>query len=71
MANALAQGTYVGNATLTDGIGTAYIITVNLTVNGGNSTGFTVTPNPLTFNAALNSSLQSAVVSFTSDTGGA
>jgi len=68
---ALGQGTYTGLAYLTDSSGSNPLtITVNLTVNGGNSTGLTVTPNPLAFNSNVNGGLQSAVVTLSSNTGG-
>jgi uncharacterized protein (TIGR03437 family) len=67
----LPQGTYTGQANLTDSSGgNAITITVNLTVNGGNATGLVVNPNPLTFNANINSTQQSAVVTLSSNVGG-
>lgn len=69
--NALAQGVYPGTANLSDSTGNQFTINITLTVNGGNSTGLNITPNPLTFSAALSSAEQSQLVTITSNTGGA
>ncbi|MEO8596907.1 MAG: hypothetical protein ABI759_26545 [Candidatus Solibacter sp.] len=69
--NTLVQGNYTGQAVLRDSNNNQYTLTVSLTVNGGNASGLTVTPNPLTFNAALGSAQQSQAVTLISNAGGA
>ena len=67
----LSQGTYAGQAIITDSFGTQQgAVNVNLTVNGGNSFGLSITPNPVTFNAALNGSQLSQSVTVASNAGG-
>jgi uncharacterized protein (TIGR03437 family) len=70
-ANALTQGQYTGTATLTDSNNNQYSLNVTITVNGGNSAGLTISPNPLTFNSAVNGAQQNQVVTLTSNAGGA
>lgn len=70
-ANTLSAGQYPGTATLSDSYGNQYTVNVTLTVNGGNSAGLTITPNPVSFNVALNSAQTSQVVTITSNVGGA
>ncbi|MCX6629617.1 MAG: hypothetical protein NTW28_18520 [Candidatus Solibacter sp.] len=70
-ANALTAGQYTGQAALVDSINNQFTLTVTLTVNGGNAPGLTITPNPATFTAALNTAQQSTVVTVTSNVGGA
>ncbi|MEO8371923.1 MAG: hypothetical protein ABI806_22245 [Candidatus Solibacter sp.] len=66
---ALAQGSYQGQAFLTDSNGANPLtITINLSVNGGNSSGLVISPNPLTFNANVGGASQSAVVTMSSST---
>ena len=70
-ANSLTQGTYSDQAIITDSIGSQQAtVTVTLTVNGGTSTALTVTPNPLSFNVAVNGAQQSQTVNVTSGAGG-
>ena len=71
VAASLAQGTYSGQAIISDSSGNQQAaVTVNLTVNGGNSFGLSITPNPVTFNAAVNGSQLSQTVTVTSNAGG-
>ena len=47
-ANTLTAGQYTGYATVTDPSGISQgTVTVTLTVNGGNSNGLSITPNPV------------------------
>ena len=70
-ANSLTTGSYQGTITITDPFGaTQATITVTLNVNGGNSSGLTINPNPLTVNSAVGGSQQNPTVSITSSTGG-
>ena len=70
-ANNLTQGTYTGQANITDQNGIQYAtVTVTLTVNGGNSSGLTLTPSSVSFTSVLNGAQQSQVISVTSGTGG-
>ena len=67
----LSQGTYSGQAIISDPTGNQQAaVTVNLTVNGGNSFGLSISPNPVTFTAPLNGGQQSQNVSLLSSTGG-
>ena len=69
--NALTAGQYSGQAIITDSNSSEQLrVNVTLTVNGGNSAGLTVTPNPVPFSAALNSAQQSQVVTLNSNVGG-
>jgi uncharacterized protein (TIGR03437 family) len=70
-ANNLTAGTYTGRATISDPAGVAQLfVNVTLTVNGGASTTFTVTPNPISFNTAVNGAQQSQTVNVFSGSGG-
>ncbi len=67
----LTQGTYTGQAIISDFSGAQQgAVNVTLTVNGGNSAGLTINPNPVTFNAALNGSQLSQTVTVGSNVGG-
>ena len=70
-ANALNSGNYNGTVALSDSNGNQYTLNVSLSVNGGNTNGLTISPNPLTFNAALNSATQTQIVTMVSNQGGA
>jgi uncharacterized protein (TIGR03437 family) len=50
--------------------GTTYNVTVNLSVNGGSTTGLTVSPNPIVFNSQFNGSQLSTTVTVTSQQAG-
>jgi uncharacterized protein (TIGR03437 family) len=71
-ANSLSTGTYTCGVLLSDAgnSGTTYNVTVSLAVNGGSSSGLTVNPNPIVFNAPFNGAQQSALVTVTSQQGG-
>jgi uncharacterized protein (TIGR03437 family) len=69
-ANALTTGQYSCSVSLTDSLGNSYSLPVTLTVNGGTSSGFSISPNPLTFNSAVNGATQSQLVTMSSNTGG-
>ena len=67
----LSQGTYTGQAIISDSTGNQQAaVSVNLSVNGGNSFGLSFSPNPVSFTAPLNGSQQSQSVSVLSSTGG-
>ena len=66
-ANSLAAGQYPGQALLTDSNGNTFTVTATLTVNGGSSSGLIISPNPVTFNAALNGATQSQTVTMYSN----
>jgi uncharacterized protein (TIGR03437 family) len=67
----LSQGTYTGQAFISDPLGNQQaVVTVTLTVNGGNSSGLGISPNPVTFNAAVNGAQQSQTVTVSSNIGG-
>lgn len=70
--NVLATGQYSGQAIIYDSDNVEQLrVTVVLTVNGGNSSGLTISPSStLTFNTAVNGAAQSQVVSLTSTLGG-
>lgn len=70
--NILSTGQYSGQVIIYDSDNLEQLrVTVVLTVNGGNSTGLTISPGSiLSFNAALNSGEQSQVVSLNSSVGG-
>ncbi len=70
-ANILAAGSYSGTVTITDPSGaTQGTIQVTLNVNGGNSSGLTLSPNPLNLTSALNGVQQNSSVTVSSTTGG-
>ncbi len=66
----LATGTYTGTVTVTGTDGSSQSVTINLTVNGGNTSGLTVSPNPVTLQTAVNGSQVQQGVTVTSITGG-
>jgi hypothetical protein len=49
VASSLITGSYTGHVQIQDNVGGVLDITVNLTVNGGSSTGLSVSPTSLTF----------------------
>jgi len=73
-ANALSTGTYTGTITLYDYYNPTIAlatISVTLSVNGGSTSGLTISPNPVTLpNAAVNGSQVQAVVLVSSVNGG-
>ena len=68
--NSLLTGTYDGFISVTDSNGGTTSITVHLTVNGGNSGGLTISPNPLFFNSSVGGGTLQQTVTVTSSTGG-
>jgi uncharacterized protein (TIGR03437 family) len=70
-AASLSTGTYNGTVTISDNNGTTQAsVGVTLTVNGGNSSGLTISPNPLSLSSVVNGPQQNQTVSITSSTGG-
>ncbi len=70
-ANSLQPGQYLGQTTIYDSSNVAQItVSVTMTVSNGTTTALTVTPNPITFTAALNSAQQSQQVNAYSSAGG-
>ena len=66
VANNLAQGTYTGQATITDqNAAQQATVGVTLVVNGGSSSGLTISPTTVSFTSALNGGQQSKAVSVT------
>ena len=69
--NNLTQGTYTDEAVITDQNGVPQAtVTVSLTVNGGSTTGLTLSPSIVQFSAAVGGAQQSLIVNVTSSTGG-
>ena len=67
----LAQGQYTGQAVISDSTGNQQaVVNLTLTVNGGNSFGLTISPNPVTFNSAVNGPQLSQTVTVASNNGG-
>lgn len=70
-AQNLTPGTvYTGVVNITAADGSSLQLTVNLTVNGTNTTGLTINPNPIAISSPLNGQPQSQAVVITSTTGG-
>jgi uncharacterized protein (TIGR03437 family) len=70
-AASLTTGSYTGLITIADPTGTTQAtLTVTLSVNGGNTTGLTISPNPLNLTSAVNGAQQAPAVSVTSSQGG-
>ncbi len=71
-ANNLAAGTYTGYAYITDSANLAVqTVTVTLSVNGGGTSGLTISPNPANFSASAGSTAQQTMnVGVTSTIGG-
>jgi uncharacterized protein (TIGR03437 family) len=70
-ANSLTTGSYTGHITISDPVNvTQLTITVTLSVNGGNSGGLTISPNPLSLTSAVGGGQQNPTVQVTSSTGG-
>ena len=71
-ANGLVQGSYQCIVSLADsnspGI-SLNTITVNLSINGGGSSGIGISPNPVSFSSALNGSQQQTNITITNNTG--
>ena len=69
--NSLTQGTYTDEAVISDQNGVQQAtVTVTLTVNGGSTSGLTLSPSILQFSAAVGGAQQSLIVNVTSSTGG-
>ncbi len=66
----LGTGTYTGTVQINGSDGSLAYINVNLTVNGGVSSGLVVSPSPITLNAALGGAAVQQTVSVTSATAG-
>jgi uncharacterized protein (TIGR03437 family) len=67
----LTTGAYTGTVTITDSAGATATFTVTLSVNGGTSTGLTISQSSLAFTSLIGGSSQSTTLSVTSTTGGA
>jgi uncharacterized protein (TIGR03437 family) len=67
-AYSLTTNNYTCSILLSDAgsSGATYNVTVNLSVNGGSTTGLTVSPNPIVFNSQFNGSQMSTIVTVTS-----
>ncbi len=68
--NSLSTGTYTGYVSVTASDTSTVLITVNLVVNGGSTSGITWSPNPATITAAVGGVQQQTTVSLTSSTAG-
>jgi uncharacterized protein (TIGR03437 family) len=66
----LATGAYTGVVTVFGSDGSQASFNVNLTVNGGTTNGLTLSPNPISMQAAVNGSSVQQAVTVTSVTGG-
>ncbi len=66
----LGTGTYTGTVQISGSDGSLAYIDVNLTVNGGASSGLVVSPSPITLNAALGGAAVQQTISVTSATAG-
>jgi type II secretory pathway component GspD/PulD (secretin) len=66
----LATGTYTGTIQLSASDGSLAYINVNLTVNGGTTSGLVVSPNPITMSAQLGGSPIQQTVTVVSATAG-
>ena len=66
----LATGAYTGVVTVFGSDNSQSSFNVNLTVNGGTTNGLTVSPNPISMQAAVNGSSVQQAVTVTSVTGG-
>ena len=69
-ATGLASGQYTGTINFTDNLNNTGSVTATLSVNGGTSTGLTISPTSLTFNTSVGGGAQSNSVSVVSNTGG-
>jgi uncharacterized protein (TIGR03437 family) len=72
VAASLPTNNYTCSILLSDAAnsGTTYNVTVNLSVNGGSTTGLTVSPHPIVFNSQFNGSQLSTTVTVTSQQAG-
>ena len=70
VANNMTQGTYTEQANIYANGTLQTSVTVTLTVNGGNSSGLTISPTSVPFTAAVNSAQQSQTVNVTSSNAG-
>ncbi len=66
----LATGAYTGIVTVTGSDGSSANITINLVVNGGSSSGLSISPNPVSLQSQLNGSIAQQSISVTSIVGG-
>jgi uncharacterized protein (TIGR03437 family) len=69
-ANSLATGQYPGQVVLTDANNNSFTLNATLTVNGGNSSGLSITPNPVSFSTGVNGAIQSQAVTLSSSSVG-
>jgi uncharacterized protein (TIGR03437 family) len=72
-ATGLTTNTYTCSVSLADASNPGVVLTnltVNLSVNGGSSSGLTITPNPISFSAPFNGSQQSTTVTVASQQSG-
>lgn len=67
--SSLSTGTYQETISVTDSNQNTTLITVNISVNGAQNTGITLSPAPISLSAALGQNAQ-ATVTLTSDTSG-
>ena len=70
VATGLSTGQYTGNINFTDNLNNTAAVTVTLTVNGGSSTGLTVTPSSVTFSTAVGGAQQVTNLNVISTSGG-
>jgi uncharacterized protein (TIGR03437 family) len=70
LATLTAGGTYNGYMNITGSDGSTIQLTVTVTVSGANTSGLTISPNPIAINTALNGAAESQIVTITSTTGG-
>ncbi len=68
--SSLGTGTYTGTVQINGSDGSLAYIDVNLTVNGGASSGLVISPSPITLNAALGGAAVQQTISVTSATAG-
>lgn len=66
----LSPGTSSGVVNITGSDGSTITLTVTVTVSGTNSSGLTLSPNPIAINAALNGAAVQQLVTITSIVGG-
>jgi uncharacterized protein (TIGR03437 family) len=71
LATLAAGASYNGYMNITGSDGSTLQLTVTVTVSGANTSGLTISPNPIAINAALNGVPMSQIVTITSALGGA
>ena len=67
----LSPGASSGAVNITGSDGSSILLTVTVTVSGTNTSGLTISPNPIALNAALNGQFVQQIVTITSVQGGA